>query len=143
MRVLTVGNLFPPHHHGGYELRWAADVDALRARGYEIRVLTSDYRNPAVTAADGTDVHRELRWYRDGLRATVLSLRERVRMERHNAAVLRRHLRDLRPDIVCWWGMGGMSLSLIEQVRREELAAVGVVGDDWMVYASSSAGRPS
>jgi glycosyltransferase involved in cell wall biosynthesis len=37
-------------------------------------------------------------------------------------------------DVVSWWGMGGMSLGLIEQVRRAGVPAVGVVGDGWMVY---------
>ena len=56
-------------------------------------------------------------------------------LERHNGARPRaRDRRTLRPDVVCWWAMGGMSLSLIEQVRRAGLPAVGVVGDDWMLY---------
>ena len=41
---------------------------------------------------------------------------------------------ELQPDVVNWWAMGGMSLSLIERVRRAGLPAVGVVGDDWMDY---------
>ena len=36
-----------------------------------------------------------------------------------------------RPDVLCWWAMGGMSLSLISGAGRG-LPAVGVVGDDWM-----------
>jgi glycosyltransferase involved in cell wall biosynthesis len=43
-------------------------------------------------------------------------------------------LERLDPDIVCWWSMGGMSLSLIERVRRAGLPAVGFVHDDWLVY---------
>jgi glycosyltransferase involved in cell wall biosynthesis len=57
-----------------------------------------------------------------------------VALERHNAAVLAEHLREHSPDLVSWWAMGGMSLSLIERVRRSGLPALGVVGDDWMVY---------
>ena len=26
MRILTVGNMYPPHHQGGYEQDWAAGV---------------------------------------------------------------------------------------------------------------------
>ena len=55
-------------------------------------------------------------------------------LERHNLAVLDRHLADLRPDVVSWWAMGGMSLGLIEAVRARGLPAVGEVGDDWMAY---------
>ena len=55
-------------------------------------------------------------------------------LERHNARVLAHQIDDFRPDAVCWWAMGGMSLSLIDQGRRGGLPGVGVVGDAWMVY---------
>src|SRR5829696_825031 len=32
MRVLTVGNMYPPHALGGYELTWRSSVADLRAR---------------------------------------------------------------------------------------------------------------
>src|ERR1700724_466102 len=51
-----------------------------------------------------------------------------------NAAVLARHVSELQPDVVSWWSMGGMSLSLIEQVRRAGLPAVAFVHDGWLVY---------
>ena len=60
VRVLTVGNMYPPHHHGGYELVWESAVEHLRARGHEVRVLTTDTRTDTVET-DGPDVHRELR----------------------------------------------------------------------------------
>ena len=63
-----------------------------------------------------------------------MSPRERIALERHNKRVLARHIDELKPDVVNWWAMGGMSLSLIEQVRRAGVPAVGVVGDDWMDY---------
>src|SRR3954452_19160755 len=36
MRVLTVGNMYPPHHYGGYELVWHSAVEHLRSRGHEV-----------------------------------------------------------------------------------------------------------
>ena len=57
-----------------------------------------------------------------------------VALERANAAVVRRHLEELRPDVVAWWGMGGMPLSSIEQVRRAGVPAVAFVMDDWLTY---------
>ena len=39
MRVLCVGNMYPPHHLGGYELVWQGAVQALRAAGHGGRVL--------------------------------------------------------------------------------------------------------
>ena len=39
-----------------------------------------------------------------------------------------------------WWAMGGMSLSLLEQVRRAGVPAVAVVGDEWLGYGPRSTG---
>ncbi len=136
MRILAVGNMYPPHHLGGYELTWRSAVEHLRARGHTVRILTTDYRAPGIqeTLTSEDDVHRELRWYyaEDGF--PRIGIRSRISLERHNAQVLERHLEDFSPDAINWWAMGGMSLSLIERARRRGLPAVGVVGDDWMVY---------
>jgi glycosyltransferase involved in cell wall biosynthesis len=130
VRVLTIGNLWPPASTGGYERVWAAGVDALRAAGHSVDVLTTDA--PVPEGVSPGDAVRELRWYwRDGewLRP---SLPEAWRIERHNRAVLDRALSGV--DCVVWWAMGGMSLSLIDRVRRAGVPAVGLVGDGWMVY---------
>lgn len=137
-RVLAIGNMYPPHHLGGYELVWQSAVAALRAGGHEVRVVTTDHRQPGV-AADASadvDVRRELRWYWRDHAFPALSPRSRLALERHNREVLRRHLAELGPDVVAWWAMGGMSLSLVEQVRRAGIPAVGFVHDDWLCYGS-------
>jgi glycosyltransferase involved in cell wall biosynthesis len=81
-------------------------------------------------------VHRTLGWYWSYERYEFprLGPLERARLERRNAAELQRHLREFRPDVVAWWAMGCMSLSLIEQVRRAGLPAVFLVHDNWLVY---------
>ena len=131
LRVLSVGNLYPPHYAGGYELMWRTWVEHARAAGHVVRVLCSDERTGA-TDADDPDVHRELRRYWRASGSPKLGLRERLALERHNAAVVRRHLAELAPDVVVWWGMGGMALSSIEQVRRAGVPAVAFVMDDWL-----------
>src|SRR5436190_7887209 len=136
VRILAVGNMYPPHHHGGYELVWQAAMREARAQGHEVRVLTSDHREPGSLGEDDPDVHRTLRMYWDweSYDFPRLGLRERVRIERGNAAELRRHLGDFRPDVVAWWSMSAMSLSMVERVRRAGIPAVLVVHDDWLVY---------
>ena len=133
MRVLTVGNMYPPHHYGGYELVWHAAVEHLRAQGHEVRVLTTDTRTEA-SAPDGPGVHRELRWALRGARFADLGRREKIALARHNHRVLDRHLDALRPDVVSWWSMGGLTLTLLEAVRRRGLPAVAFVHDDWLDY---------
>jgi glycogen synthase len=136
VRVLAVGNMYPPHHLGGYELMWHSAVRHLRAHGHELRILTTDYRSaaPDPTIPEDPEVRRDLRWYWRDHRFPRLSASERLALERHNARVLERELGDFEPEVVSWWAMGGMSLSLIESVRRRGLPAVGIVIDDWMVY---------
>jgi glycosyltransferase involved in cell wall biosynthesis len=139
MRVLSIGNMYPPHHLGGYELVWEAATTALRDAGHQVRILTSDVRfsgGPQAAGSEQPDVHRDLRWYWHEHRFPRLGLRARLALERHNQGVLRRELSDLRPDVVTWWAMGGMSLSLIGQVAVAGLPAVAFVNDDWIVYGS-------
>ena len=133
MRILAVGNMYPPHHFGGYELVWRSAVEHLRAEGHEVRVLTTDLRTGS-REPDDPDVHRELRWYWRDHGFPRLPWRQVVALERHAHAVLARHLGELRPDVVSWWAMGGMPLSLIEDVRRRGLPAVAFVHDDWLDY---------
>jgi glycogen(starch) synthase len=133
VRILAVGNMYPPHHFGGYELVWRSAMQHMRARGHDVHVLTTDLITGSAEP-DDPDVHRELRWHwRTGGFARQ-SLRERVAMGRHNHGVLERHLAELRPEVVSWWSMGGLSLTLIEAVRRKGLPAVAFVHDDWLLY---------
>ena len=136
MRILTVGNLYPPHHLGGYELMWRSAVAHHRDAGHEVRVLTTDWRAPYADAStpEDADVHRELRWYWRDHEFPRLGPRKLLALERHNAVVLDRQLEQFAPDAVGWWAMGGMSLSLIERTRRAGLPAAATVVDDWLLY---------
>jgi glycogen(starch) synthase len=127
--------MYPPQHAGGYELAWQAVVRRAHDSGHAVRVLTTTYRADDCPEED-PDVHRTLRWYWDLERYEFpeFTLFDRLRVERHNAAELGRHLAEFRPDVVTWWSMGCMSLSVIDQVTKEGIPAVFVVHDDWLVY---------
>jgi glycogen synthase len=141
LRLLCIGNRYPPWSMGGYEVTWAAAVAALRARGHEVRLLTTVPDPSDLDAGAGVGggrgdplVSRELRWYWHDHTFPAIGIRATAELERANAAVLARHLREHAPDVIVWWSMGGMSLSLLAQVRRAGIPSVGVVGDDWMLY---------
>jgi glycogen(starch) synthase len=137
VRVLAIGSMFPPHHLGGYELIWASAMDLLHEQGHEPAVLATDFAvpDPEPRPEPGYPVRRELRWYLRGNRFPRLPMRERLVLERHNSRVLERALSEHRPDVVSWWAMGGMSLSLIERVRRAGIPSVAALCDDWFAYA--------
>jgi glycogen(starch) synthase len=136
IRVLAVGNVYPPHHLRGYELIWQGVTDRLRADGHAARILVTGYRSPHAGAVDDTeiDIHRELRWYWRDHEWPRLRPLQRLAVERHNAAVFDRHLREFKPDVIAWWPMGGMSMSLIERARRARIPAVMFVLDYWPSY---------
>jgi glycogen synthase len=133
VRVLTVGNMYPPHHYGGYELLWESAVEHLRGRGHDVEVLTTDTRTSDATG-DSEYVHRELRWHLRDAQFERLGPPAALRQARHNHKVLERHLRRVQPDVVSWWSMGGLTLTMLESVRRWGLPAVAFVIDDWMDY---------
>jgi glycogen synthase len=133
--------MYPPHDlGGGYELTWRSSVIHLRRRGHEVRVLTTDYRSPQLDpdAELDEDVHRTLRWYWRDHDFPRLGVRARLAIERHNAARLEPHVEWAQ--VVAWWGMGGMSLTLVERVRRAGVPAVGVVGDEWLRWGPRTDG---
>jgi len=135
VRILCVGSMYPPHHLGGYELVWQAAVDDLRARGHDVRVLASDHREAGAAGfPEAPDVHRELRWYWRDHAFPRVGPRARLGLERSNAATFDRHVDDFRPEVVSWWSMGGMSLSLLERARRRRLPGVAFVNDAWLIY---------
>lgn len=129
MRILTVGNLYPPHHLGGYELVWQAAVRALRDAGHEVTVLTTGHRQDGAGADEDPEVHRELRWYWHDHAWPKRSWRARWAIESHNRAVFDAHAAGA--DVVSWWAMGGLSMSLL---GRAGVPEIGWVNDEWLFY---------
>ena len=111
MRVLSVGNLYPPKGLGGYERMWQAANEELVRRGHEVRVLSVP----------------ELRWY---WRDHRWPWRLRVAapwIERHNRRIFGEAAADA--DLVSFWSMGGLSMSLL--AHRPALA---FIHDPWPEY---------
>ena len=112
---------------------WQSAVEALRAAGHDVWVLASDHGTQGEPDLDGR-VRRELRWYWRDHGFPAVSLRERHGIERGNLAVLEQSLEETRPELVSFWAMGGMSMSLVERVRRLGIPAIANVHEDWLLY---------
>jgi glycogen synthase len=131
VRALCLSTDFPPFSRGGYELQCHGFVEHLRHDGHEVRVITG----------------RELPRFPVVPRPTSLPAARRA--ERRAARVLHRHLRGFRPDAVCLWRLGELSVSLVSRIVRAGVPAIGMVCDAWMVHGprrdpwARHAGRPS
>lgn len=117
MRVLTVGNRAPDPSAGGLEVVWADLVAALRSRGHDVDVL----HPPALPS-----------YWHDGAWRRVGPLGA-WRVDRGARRALRRQLPGA--DVVLWATLGGLSLSLLDEVEAAGVPQVGLVHDAWMLYA--------
>ncbi len=132
MKILTLSNLYPPHYVGGYELRCAATVNALRARGHEVNVLTSNHGVEAAASAQAEDgVARTLRIH-GFFGHPWLNIWRLRKLELHNNRVLRAAVAQFRPDVVHVWNLGGLSKSLCLTLQELGVPTVYDVSDHWI-----------
>jgi glycosyltransferase involved in cell wall biosynthesis len=139
LRILLITLNYPPPVLGGYGVMCAQVANFLSLRGHEVLVLTGSPAEQKSTGAkreiQGTvQVWRVLRSYRDGSDGLTPSLQEVLPIEQHNHAQLHAVLSAYRPDVVSFWHMGAMSLSLITATARLGLPIVFIIGDDWLCY---------
>lgn len=130
MRILVLSNLYPPHYVGGYELRCAATVKALRARGHAVHVLTSDHgAGPGSAATDGASRALRIHGFFGHPWLGICKLRA---LEVHNHRVLREAVAKFKPDVVHVWNLGGLSKSLCLTLERLGVPVVYDVSDHWI-----------
>ncbi len=131
MRILIISNFYPPHYNGGYELGCRDVVEALRARGHDVHILTSTY--PAHTPSEQGPVLRWLEtnytWTTEqGAAYAARKVRQEVRCRRRLAAAVRR----VRPDLIYVWGMCFIPLSLLFEAQATGLPVCYFIFDDWL-----------
>ena len=132
MKILVLSNLFPPHYIGGYELRCQTVVNALRARGHVVQVLTSNHGVAATPANSAeTSVSRTLRIH-GFFGHPWLGIRKLRELELHNNRVLRDAVDQFRPDLVHVWNLGGLSKSFCLTLQQLAVPAVFDVSDHWI-----------
>ncbi|MBX6313212.1 MAG: glycosyltransferase family 4 protein [Isosphaeraceae bacterium] len=119
MKVLVVSNLYPPDVIGGYELGCRQVVDALRARGHEVHVLTSAPRQPVEPVPHVrrklvlTDIWSPYLFHYAAPITVHLDQSASHRINAKNVHVLLEELEDFQPDVVYLWllvGVGGLGL---------------------------------
>ena len=106
MRILVLTNLYPPHNIGGYELRCRDITEALRRRGHEVSVLTSNQ----TIGEDTCDYRIDRRLQLHGFFGHPWGgIRDLVGLETNNNAILRESIDSFNPDVIHVWNLGGIS----------------------------------
>jgi len=132
MKILVVTNLYPPFYVGGYELRCEVIVNALRERGHEVRVLTSDHGlDTAPLPENEPHVKRSLRVH-GYFGHPWLGIRKLRKLEIHNNTTLQNEIKDFAPELVHVWNLGGISKSLTLTLQRLGIPVVYDVSDHWI-----------
>lgn len=126
MRILVVSNLYPPHFIGGYELGCQDLVIHLMEKGHEVAVLTSTYCVPG-KVCEG-NVHRLLSI--DFSRR--LSFWKAIKKESSNQHHFRHLCKTFCPDVVFFWNMANISVSLVFIAQDLCLPTSFYVFDNWL-----------
>jgi glycogen(starch) synthase len=132
MKILVISNLYPPHYVGGYELHCRTIVEALKARGHSVNVLTSDHRIDGCEAIEREPgVYRSLKIH--GLFGhPFLGILQLQRLEHHNNQTLTSVLQKMNPDLVYVWNFGGLSKSMLFTLQKVGIPTAFAVCDHWI-----------
>lgn len=122
----------PPHYVGGYELRCRDITEALRQRGHEVHVLTSNHCLPDVGTPPleyAVDRSLQLHGFFGHPWRGILELQK---LEHHNNVMLLAAIHSFKPDVVHVWNLGGISKSMIFTLHQLNIPTVYDVSDHWI-----------
>jgi glycosyltransferase involved in cell wall biosynthesis len=119
MKILVLSNLYPPDVVGGYELGCKQVVDALRALGHEVRVVTTAPRKPVprekhvVRKLQLSEVWNDYMFHHSSPVISHLIETESHLVNAFNVHALSRVIEEFQPDVAYVWmivGIGGLGL---------------------------------
>ncbi len=162
MKILLISNLCPPDYEGGFELAAFRSAQALRKRGHEVDIVTSQYRKTYLGERTDPDwVHRifEVVAHREGwnnagnflegksqqafslwnlprefpLRFKNLrNLAETMTLGPKNQAKLDKFLDNKQYDVAYVFGLHLIGTSVIHAARNKGIPVVYHLGDEWL-----------
>ena len=138
MRILVLSNFYPPHFIGGYEIGCNDVVEGLKARGHDVRVLTSAH---GLSKSERSD--QIYRWLEtdhalkiDPASVEVLKL---FKKESKNQRAFTRVCREFSPDILYVWNPTHISISIALKAQQLGLSACYFISDHWLTHWESDA----
>jgi glycogen synthase len=136
LALAVIVNLYPPYVVGGNEVLARDVVEALRARGHTVHVLTGHGRNLPrdgfVHPALGLDLDRKDDFFLGARPLTARSAIQRHVYDHRSYRGVRRALRTLRPDLAIAWNLYGVSLAPLLAARRWGGPVVAQPADKWL-----------
>ncbi|MFZ2054463.1 MAG: glycosyltransferase family 9 protein [Candidatus Aminicenantales bacterium] len=129
MRILAINGFYPPHHITGYDLGCRDIVETLKARGHEIRVLTSRYCYQDVPIEG--DIYR---WLQPNFREK-LDWRGTILKELVNQTAFKRIGRDFAPEVGLFFHPTYVSASLGLLAREMGIPSAYYIANFWyLIY---------
>jgi glycogen synthase len=129
MRVLVLSNFYPPFYIGGYELGCRDVVEGLRARGHDVRVLTSTYMVERRQQADGVYRFLECDSISNG---HTPNLSHVFKKEIRNRQAFKQVCKDFKPDVLYVWNATHISISNIITAQEMKMPIRYFVSDHWL-----------
>ena len=129
MRILVLTNFYPPHYVGGYELGCRDVVEGLKARGYEVRVLTSTYKVNKPSRKQGVYRWLQTDFASGGNGSGFFRL---LRKELTNRRAFKSACRSFRPDVIYAWNITHISVSNLLMAQQMGLPVCYFVSDHWL-----------
>jgi glycosyltransferase involved in cell wall biosynthesis len=133
MRILVISNFYPPYFIGGYEWGCHEMVKALRSQGYDVSVLTSTYgvKRRSVDNHVYRLLEQDLGW---DTACFMTRLSELFKQEAQNAVAFRWTVRALQPDLIYFWNLHHISISIALRAQRMGFPTCCYVFDNWLAH---------
>jgi glycosyltransferase involved in cell wall biosynthesis len=141
LRLAVIVNLYPPYVVGGYEILARDVVEALRARGHSVHVITGRGRElPADGFTHGVldlDLDRKEDVFLGGLPLTAARAVRWHLYHHPTFRAVRRTLSRLAPQLVVVWNLYGASMAPLAAARRFPWPVVAQPADRWLLWGLS------
>ncbi len=135
MKLLVLTDRYPPHYEGAYELHCYQVTEALRAKGYDVAILTTTYgvEQPVIAG----QVYRVLRpavfTYGSAWQRRMMTGRD-VRARLYNYHLTQRLAQDIQPDLIFIWQMEHTSILPVLAIQDANFKTVFRIGSHWLVH---------
>jgi len=133
MRILQIGNFFPPRYAGGAEVAAFHGAWGLRRQGVDVRVLSSCARYPQ--AFDNAYEYHGLKVHEIGWPPPRSRWGQLVNLRVYRAVL--REIDVLRPDLIHLHNLSGCSLAPYLAARRRRVPVIQTLHDHWLLCPSN------